>query len=301
LTAIQILETNSESLVSIIIPAYQAEKTIVSTVNSVLSQTYPYWELLIVADDLQDYQSILTRQNISDPRIKYLSTKKIRSNASNARNIGLQKATGNYIAFLDADDRFMPQKLELAVPLLREYPLISTGIRLLTDENILLMDVGCQVTSGAYPIGKFKFINYSGNANIIYDRGIIRHQFDTSYNNFADVIFIFEAAQYTTAFYHLSDSMYDYVQYRDSLSKSEGVHHRLIRLKQILIKKLEQQEYPLISESTRNDFIHFLKISREAESVLLAARERNESLSFERIIKKMLLADPATAFLSKTL
>lgn len=87
-------------MVSIIIPAYNAEKWIYRSVNSALSQTYKNIEVIVVENGSQDRTNdILT--TIEDNRLRVLHSAK---GVSNARNLGIENAKGNYIAFLDADD-----------------------------------------------------------------------------------------------------------------------------------------------------------------------------------------------------
>lgn len=103
----------SESVFSIVMPAFNAEATLEEAVASVAEQTYPLWELLIVDDASSDRSlEIAQRLAATDSRITVLSSPK-NTGVAHARNIGLQSAKGRYIAFLDADDRWLPRKLEL--------------------------------------------------------------------------------------------------------------------------------------------------------------------------------------------
>lgn len=97
-------------LVSIITPVYNSEKYIGETVKSVLAQTHENWEMLIVDDCSKDNTSIVIK-NFNDSRIKYFELKR-NSGAAVARNKALEMAQGRYIAFLDADDMWKPDKLE---------------------------------------------------------------------------------------------------------------------------------------------------------------------------------------------
>lgn len=103
----------SKTLVSIITPCYNAEKFISETIESVMSQTYTEWEMIIVDDCSTDNSANIVKQYQSnDNRIKYFCTEKPSGSPTLPRNIGIQNAKGRYIAFLDADDIFMPTKLE---------------------------------------------------------------------------------------------------------------------------------------------------------------------------------------------
>lgn len=96
-------------LVSIITPTYNCGKFIAETIESVLGQTYTNWEMIIVDDCSTDNTANVVSQ-YHDPRIQYHSLK-INSGASIARNKALKLAKGKWIAFLDSDDLWKPEKL----------------------------------------------------------------------------------------------------------------------------------------------------------------------------------------------
>lgn len=101
------------SLVSIITPCYNAERFIRATIESIISQTYPNWEMIIVDDCSKDNSAeIITEYANKDPRIRYFCTDKPSGSPTLPRNIGIQNANGRYITFLDADDIFLPTKLQ---------------------------------------------------------------------------------------------------------------------------------------------------------------------------------------------
>ena len=92
--------------ISIIVPAYNAEKYIVNCVESVHKQTFQDWEMVIVNDGSKDATRALCDECAAkDERIRAIHLRK-NAGVSNARNVGLSNAQGEYIAFLDADDRY---------------------------------------------------------------------------------------------------------------------------------------------------------------------------------------------------
>lgn len=100
----------NNSLVSIISPTYNCGRFIAKTIESVLAQTYQNWELLIVDDCSTDNtKEVVARY--ADPRIKYHCLEH-NSGAAVARNTALKMAKGRWIAFLDSDDLWLPEKLE---------------------------------------------------------------------------------------------------------------------------------------------------------------------------------------------
>ena len=103
--------------VSVIIPVYKSEKFIAETLRSVLCQTYADLEVLIIADGSTDATESIVR-GFSDPRIKYIRRKN--GGTAAARNTGIKAATGSYIAFLDHDDIWMPDKVEKQIKFLSD-------------------------------------------------------------------------------------------------------------------------------------------------------------------------------------
>ena len=100
----------SNDLVSIIMPSYNTGGYIKNSIESVLAQTYENWELIIVDDCSTDDTDSIVGQ-FSDKRIRYLKNKK-NSGAAISRNYALREAKGRWIAFLDSDDLWLPEKLE---------------------------------------------------------------------------------------------------------------------------------------------------------------------------------------------
>ena len=95
--------------ISVIIPAYNASRTIGATVDSVLAQTFSDFELLVIDDGSQDETAEVV-SGFDDARVRCVRTEN--GGVSVARNRGLDLATGAYVAFLDADDAWRPAKLE---------------------------------------------------------------------------------------------------------------------------------------------------------------------------------------------
>ncbi len=109
-------------MISVIMPAYNAEKTIRSAVGSVIAQTVQDWELIVIDDGSKDNTaSILTELANSDSRIHFLQNEK-NSGASYTRNRAVELAKGEWIAFLDSDDLWKPQKLEKQLALANKHP-----------------------------------------------------------------------------------------------------------------------------------------------------------------------------------
>ncbi len=160
-------------MVSIITPAYNVQDFISASIQSVLSQTYSNWEMIIVDDGSTDQTyEIIERFSIKDKRIKPLKHNKSLG-AGRARNTAIEFATGDFIAFLDADDLWKPNKLELQLKFMKENnaAICFSSYELIDEEGNKL-----NKTVQALPrldYGKQLKCNYIGNLTGIYNARIL--------------------------------------------------------------------------------------------------------------------------------
>ena len=127
-----------DPLVSVIMPAYNAEKYISESIESVLTQSYQNWELLITDDRSNDNtQQIVEEYCARDKRIKYFINKE-NGGAGVARNNSIENASGRFIAFLDADDQWLPEKLtkQIAFMLKNNYEFTFTAYQKLESGEL---------------------------------------------------------------------------------------------------------------------------------------------------------------------
>jgi teichuronic acid biosynthesis glycosyltransferase TuaG len=127
-------------MISIITPSYNASAFIDQTIESVRKQTWVNWELVIVDDCSTDNtRETLKQYAAEDERIKVFYLKE-NSGAAIARNVALQQARGRYVAFLDSDDAWKPEKLERQLEFMRrnDYAFTFTGYELINQEGIPL-------------------------------------------------------------------------------------------------------------------------------------------------------------------
>ena len=128
-----------QPLISVVIPAYNAGQFLDETLESVLSQTYENWECIIVNDGSTDKtESIAKKWCEKDARFRYFY--KENSGASDTRNLGIKEARGEYIAFLDADDLYMPNFLEVCLETLikKDVDLVAPRMLSFTSVNTII-------------------------------------------------------------------------------------------------------------------------------------------------------------------
>ncbi|MBD2519714.1 glycosyltransferase [Nostoc sp. FACHB-973] len=116
---------NTNLLVSIITPFFNTENFLQEAIESVISQTYENWELLLVDDGSTDNSLTVAQEYAAKypQKIRYLEHDNHQNRGkSTSRNLGITNAKGKYIAFIDADDVFLPHKLEKQLAILESHP-----------------------------------------------------------------------------------------------------------------------------------------------------------------------------------
>lgn len=164
---------------SIVIPTYNREHMIIDTINSVLSQDYPHFEVIVVDDGSTDNTESKVK-SVHDDRVVYI--KKKHEERAVARNTGFQMSKGDYVTLLDSDDYLYPNHLSSAVQFIQEHPEADI-VRFKFDivdkknnsstESVLPEDINKYIING----------NYLGCSGIILSRTvIINHRFNSDFN-----------------------------------------------------------------------------------------------------------------------
>ncbi|MCU0547975.1 MAG: glycosyltransferase family 2 protein [Leptolyngbya sp. Prado105] len=172
--------------VTVVIPVYNVEAYIYQAIESVLAQTYPYFEVILVNDGSKD-RSIEICQKFDDPRIKILHQEN--QGPAAARNHGIRHAVGEYVAFLDGDDLWTPDKLAKHVDHLDRNPEVGVSFcpsRFIDDQGdsiglyqitkmagITPMDLLCRtpIGNGSVPVIRksvleaISFVNEAGETH----------------------------------------------------------------------------------------------------------------------------------------
>lgn len=161
-----------KELVSIIMPSYNTERFISETIESVLNQSYSDWELIIVDDCSTDNTDDVVGKYLADERIRYIKND-TNSGAAVSRNRALREAKGKWIAFLDSDDVWLPEKLEkqIAFMVTNGYHFSYTNYEEIDEESEPL-DV---FVTGPKRITKQGMYNYCwvGCLTVMYDAEVV--------------------------------------------------------------------------------------------------------------------------------
>lgn len=275
-----------DQIVAVITPAWRAQDTIITTVQSVLAQTHAAWELWLVADDGFDYQAFLAQAGIADPRFRFLTSGGTGRGASNTRNVALEQITAPYAAILDADDRLKPQKLERAVAALAEYGIVTTALDVMTDDFRHLRYVGDGPDRALTP-GAHKFVSLSMDSMIVWDTSRADGRYDPTMSNMTDLEFLLQLYRTAPTSLHLGTPLHDYIKRSSSMSNGKNVAAGMIASKTEILRRLQTGYYGL-PQSEVDGVAAFLTISLEAEAKYEAALAARPGLLFEDHIEPML-------------
>lgn len=275
--------------ISIVMPAYQCESTLVDSVRSVLRQSYENWELVISIDDGEDYPALLATHHLVDDRIRFVETGGKATGSSNARNVGVAAARSTYIAVLDADDLFTENKLEIAAPLIKTHPLISTGLQITTDQLTPLRQVGATNDLRVLPAERYKDINFSMDSMILYDRERLPIEYDRDQPCLVDLDLILNAFCHTSYCFHIGLPLHLYRKQANSISNGPHAANKFIKTKRTLIERIESKHYNLADyDKSAAGFLRFLKVSLATELQFADHGQNAPHLLFEDLLESRL-------------
>ncbi len=254
---------NSEALVTVFVPVYNAEKYIESCMDSVLAQTYKNWELLLIDDGSTDGSAEKIRA-YSDRRIRFYQNDGNRG-IPYTRNRGLELARGKYIAFLDADDVSHPRRLERSVRFLQrhlEYQVMGGMFDYIVDQAVKqgsrqLKAVVCRDYDCV-------FCSPLVNSTAMVDMDLVRKQnirYNSSYFVAQDYDFFCQCLKYTSIA-RIRDKLTGYRTGHENVtarSKKEKADKRKNIIRQIRINALNY----LNLELSEKDRLIFLSLSEE--------------------------------------
>ena len=277
----------TDKTVAVVIAAHRAEGFIGEAVGSLLAQTHEDWQAWIIADDAEDYQEILGHQGIRDTRLRFLSTGREGAGASRARNLALDRLNTPYVAILDADDRFKPDKLARAVAALAEHPIVSSALDVMNTSYQRLRLVGDGPDRVLTP-AVYKFVNLSMDSMIVWDRRKCDARYDLELTNMTDLELLMQLWRTAGSVYHLGTPAHDYIKVASSMSNGDGVTEKMMRSKRELLRRLETGSYRFAAPGTTEGLAAFLAISLAAETAYPIELQTRPDLLFEDNLEPML-------------
>lgn len=244
-------EKSNDNKVSIIMPFYNAENYIEASIKSVLAQTYKNWELIIVDDCSVDNTEEIVKTFLSDKRIRLLKNER-NSGAAVSRNYALREAKGRWIAFLDSDDIWKPEKLEHQLKFMKEkgYSFTYTDYRIQLNGEWLPY-----INTAPDKVDKRRLYNYCyfSTITVMYDRNVVGliQIADIKKNN--DYAMWLQAVEKTDC-YRLPECLSYYIKHENSISS--GSKLKLIKHHYIMFRIALHKGKGLSALLTINNIIH---------------------------------------------
>lgn len=227
---------NNNDLVSVIIPTYNREKTIIRAINSVLNQSYKNLEVIVVDDNSSD-STISLINKIDDKRLKIVKLKK-NSGACKARNVGIENANGSIIAFQDSDDEWLEDKIKIQLDYLKEnnYDMVFCSLYLIDGSKRKVVPSKKFIfPNNSKDITKSLLIdNYISTQTIVAKKEVFNNiRFDEKFPRFQDWDLVIEISKkFKIGF--CKDVLVNLYRQNDSISKN---HKNGIKAMNLIFEK----------------------------------------------------------------
>ncbi len=285
-------------------PAYQGQQRIARAVNSIFQQDYTNWEIIIISDDLSDYEQVLVDQGIPRDKIGFYSTGKLGGGAANARNVGLLNARGDYLVQLDCDDAFHPERLSKLVPLTKKYGAAISNIEMIDEKTGLIL------TNFNKPVSGDKLLpeqvircSFHGMNVAMFDRNKITHPYHP-FQRYADYVFLMQMFNAVPCIGYCGDHLYKYYKYDGSMTNFSNNADEIARSYTETAEEIKYQveagnvhlSVPALKEIICRDMDFWIG----AQAYFADEAKRNPHLKFHEIIGPFLESWPLPASLLAT-
>lgn len=276
---------NLSPLISVIIPCYNQGRFLKETCDSLLAQNYSNWEAIIVNDGSTDNTEEVAGKIINlDTRFKYVY--KSNGGLSSARNYGIKKATGDYIQFLDSDDKLKTDKFSKSIELLKNNDVVITDFLRFKSESGKLKKAFCNLSEQNFTF-KSILLNWDVKYSIPIHCGIFKYTtiasafFDEDLKAKEDWFFWLQVFEHNPKVSFLNEKLALYRVHKKSMTKDDVLMHENLNLAYNKI-------YTHLSESNRALF--FNRLTKELSCTRQNYKEFKENVFYRKIfysIKKM--------------
>lgn len=239
-------------LLSIIVPVYNSEKYLKRCLDSIINQTYSNLEIILINDGSTDSsKSICEEYCKKDIRIKMYSQENC--GPSSARNIGIKKASGEYIMFVDSDDKLETNILEKLALFIPKYDIVICNYNIVAEDRIKMVRNKIYYNEDFL---NFVIINMLwGPVCKLIKKRVIKTYFNQKYKIGEDLLFWYENSKNIKSFKYLDERLYAYYQNQDSLMNKQIIKQEHILSFDIFNKIIEEQYSPYVVDNMKKTYI----------------------------------------------
>ena len=260
---------------SVVIPAYKAQSTIARAVSSVLNQTLPAKEIIIVSDDSVDY-----RQYVDHAIVRYVNSGGIGLGSGHARNKGIEAATYDWIAMLDADDEFHPYRLELLTPMVEKYHAAFTATHYVSSEKKALENINLIVAAEQLSPLEFALSGMHTHVHVAFHRVHCPARYDVSAGP-DDFVFGMKLYDFVPVIGYVPQPLYYYYRTEGSICNQAGSAKKFLAVIDRFLNP-NSNEFSLVSRYKAWDTLRqYLECMRAAEIAVID----NPALDFRQVMR----------------
>ncbi|WP_114859989.1 glycosyltransferase family 2 protein [Azospirillum brasilense] len=269
--------------VSVIIPAYRAQDTIVRAVSSLLAQSLPHWEAVVVSDDGADYRALLAAAGIADSRLTFTGTGRVGSGAPAARNTGLRCARLPLIAPLDADDRFEPDRLARLAPLAAAQGAAADNVAVVRDSDGAPLSTLFPPGAGTATLDAAAFLKTSVPMFFVVRRDLVPG-WEEGVDFCDDVVFNIQVFDRLGRLPLVLEPLYEYRQREGSITCSVDSGTRADLCYRHVLDRLAGDGLRIADAALRHRFAAALDAKRALNAAYMAAQSAGRCANFQEFL-----------------
>jgi len=269
--------------VSVIIAAHRAHDTIARAVSSLLAQDWTDWEAIIVSDDGTDYRPTLDSAGLSDPRLHFTDTGRIGAGAPAARNAGLRMASKPLVAPLDADDRFVPERLAALAPLAARHGAAADNVAVVRDRDGSPLSTLFPPGDGVAELDADGFLLTSVPMFFVVRRDLVPG-WEEDVNFCDDVVFNVQVLDRVGSVPLVLRPLYEYRQREGSITFSSDSGDRAERCYRHVLARLAGDGLRIADPSLRGRFAAAVDAKRALNAAYEAAHRAGRCTNFQEFL-----------------
>lgn len=277
------MEGGSGSGVSVIIPAFRAQGTIARAVSSLLAQSFPDWEAVVISDDGADYRALLAAAGIADSRLTFTGTGRVGSGAPAARNAGLRCARLPLIAPLDADDRFEPDRLARLAPLAVVQGAAADNVAVVRDGDGSPLSTLFPPGAGTAALDAAAFLETSVPMFPVVRRDLVRG-WEEDVDFCDDVVFNVQLLDRLGRLPLVLEPLYEYRQREGSITCSADSGTRADLCYRHVLDRLSGDGLRIADAALRHRFAAALDAKRALNAAYIAAQAAGRCVNFQEFL-----------------